>query len=434
MIDDRLRTAAAELREALGTPRAPALPTREPHGRAVACVVAVAGIAVGAVVISMRDDTERTVTVTPSVVVPEPTSSTLPATSEPTTTTFGIESTTTSPSERTHLQAPLSSGSTGDEVVEVQARLTELGFAPGAIDGVFGALTTQAVWAFEKLVELVHPSEATGIVTDHMWQTMQSEIVIQPRRPGEGTHVEVYLPQQVAAVFTDDRPVLVMHISSGAALDRNGPPSWCENTAIDTDDNGEPLAPPHWQAVCGVSFTPGGTFSVLRALTGLHRGSLECMLDPAYINYGIAIHGASNVPLEPASHGGIRIANALTEVFRDTVHVGDRVSVWGRDGKEPEEYTKDESLPVFPYADPNPPPTLTNVGDQDCVAMPLLNGLLLDNGLDLLEEAGLTASPITYEPVPPGDPNDGRIIRQGVPVGQILAPGTAIEVVVGAAA
>ncbi len=61
------------------------------------------------------------------------------------------------------------------------------------------------------------------------------------------------------------------------------------------------------------------------------------MWNPNYFNYGIAIHGALNVPLYPASHGCIRIPLNISEDLQDLVSVGDQVYVW--DGvKEPESY------------------------------------------------------------------------------------------------
>ena len=68
----------------------------------------------------------------------------------------------------------------------VQQRLKDLGFEPGPIDGAFGDLTRAAVWAFEKLVMQTPRDEATGKVTDEMWQRMQDPIAIAPRRPGHG--------------------------------------------------------------------------------------------------------------------------------------------------------------------------------------------------------------------------------------------------------
>ncbi len=40
----------------------------------------------------------------------------------------------------------------GDDVADVQQRLTDLGFWPGPVDGYFGDETRRSVWAYEKLV------------------------------------------------------------------------------------------------------------------------------------------------------------------------------------------------------------------------------------------------------------------------------------------
>jgi Putative peptidoglycan binding domain len=45
-------------------------------------------------------------------------------------------------------------GSKGDEVMEIQARLNELGFNPGPMDGVYGTKTQRAVAAFQESQEL----------------------------------------------------------------------------------------------------------------------------------------------------------------------------------------------------------------------------------------------------------------------------------------
>lgn len=41
-------------------------------------------------------------------------------------------------------------GSRGEEVAQIQARLTELGYDPGTADGIFGARTQEAVRAFQQ--------------------------------------------------------------------------------------------------------------------------------------------------------------------------------------------------------------------------------------------------------------------------------------------
>ncbi len=257
---------------------------------------------------------------------------------------------------------PLTIGAAGEEVRMVQQRLTDLGFAPGPVDGYFGAGTQQAVWAYKKLVggmsylDLSRSGSAT-VVTPEMWLEMQDDIVIQPRRPGAGTHIEVYLPLQVMAVFTANRPTLIAHISSGELDERGQPKTWCELVTYDTDEQGRPLDEPVTKDVCAESKTPGGVFKVYRRYEGNRVGPLGGMYNPLYFNYGVAIHGARNVPREPASHGCVRINMDIAEVFPTLVANGDRVYVWGHDGKEPEQYTKRETLPSFNR--PNPDSTTT---------------------------------------------------------------------------
>jgi hypothetical protein len=74
------------------------------------------------------------------------------------------------------------------------------------------------------------------------------------------------------------------------------------------------------------------------------------MWDPVYFNYGIAVHGALNVPLYPASHGCIRLPLTLSPTFQDLTANGDQVFVF--DGvEEPEFYGA--QLPVFNWIDPD---------------------------------------------------------------------------------
>ena len=261
------------------------------------------------------------------------------------------------PVVKTQLGRTLVGGAFGDDVKQLQTRLTQLGFAPGAADGAFGEQTKEAVWAFDKLVLQVPRDQVDhgGRVSNETWQKMQDPIVIQPRRPGSGTHVEIYLPEQVAAVFTDDKATLVIHISSGTALtsERTADNSWCETVRLDTDPDGNVLNPPQEKAVCGVSYTPGGVFRFQRQVTGDRVGALGRMFNPIYFNFGIAMHGAKNVPLVPASHGCIRMNQKISDTFQSYVHLKDRVYVWGQDGQQPEQYSKRQSTPVFNYPDPN---------------------------------------------------------------------------------
>lgn len=265
-----------------------------------------------------------------------------------------IESVPTSaPVVKTSLDRTLVKGVAGDDVARVQQRLTDLGFRPGPIDGVYGDETIRSVWAYEKLV-LGTPSDApSGQVTPEMWTAMQDPFVIAPRRPtSTPTHVEIYLPEQVVAIFEADRAVMISHASSGDNEE------WCEEVTISPGEYGnEAGTEPLKRGECGVSFTPGGVFSVDRKVDGVRQSALGGMWDPVYFNYGIAVHGALNVPLQPASHGCIRIPLTLSPAMNDLLDIDDQVFVF--DGvKEPEDYG--EQLPRFNTIDPDYTTTTTS--------------------------------------------------------------------------
>lgn len=145
--------------------------------------------------------------------------------------------------DSTALRDDVTPGSVSDDVAAVQARLIELGFDPGPVDGYHGDATLRAIWAYQKLVAGIDRTEITGVVTPSDWEQMRTITPPRPRRStkAQANHTEIYLPEQVIAIFHRDRPVLISHMSSGA-LDQNGQPAeWCEVVTIDTDERGNPL-------------------------------------------------------------------------------------------------------------------------------------------------------------------------------------------------
>jgi hypothetical protein len=108
-------------------------------------------------------------------------------------------------------------------------------------------------------------------------------------------------------------------------------------------------------------------FKFYRQVEGVRESSLGGMWNPVYFNYGIAIHGALNVPLQPASHGCIRIPLKLSESFQDIVSLGDQVYVW--DGEqEPEYYGAQE--PRFNWIDPDYETTTTSTTSTTTTTLP----------------------------------------------------------------
>jgi len=259
---------------------------------------------------------------------------------------------TTAPVTKTQLDRTLVKGLAGGDVQLVQQRLTDLGFAPGPTDGIYGDETIKAVWAYEKLVLGVESNRPSGQVTAEMWDAMQEPFVIQPRRPDSTpNHTEVYLPEQVLAVFQGDVPVLITHMSSGTNEE------WCEEVTISPGEYGNREGEdPIIRGECGRSNTPGGVFEFYRQVEGIRDSALGSMWNPVYFNYGIAIHGALNVPLQPASHGCIRIPLNISEGLQDLMDMGDQVFVWDGE-KEPEE--NGSPPPTFNWLDPNYETTTT---------------------------------------------------------------------------
>jgi peptidoglycan hydrolase-like protein with peptidoglycan-binding domain len=245
-----------------------------------------------------------------------------------------------------HLSSTLRRGAAGEEVRMVQQRLRDLGFEPGPVDGQFGTLTRAAVWAFEKLVLGTPRADATGEVTDATWQRMQEPITIAPRRSfgAYADHTEIYLPEQVVVFFVGDRPALISHMSSGTGE------QWCEEVTISPGEMGNEVGTePLQRGECGISTTPGGVYRYYRRVEGVRQSALGGVWNPVYFNYGIAIHGALDVPLEPASHGCIRIPMEISETFQQHVHDGDKVYVFDGE-REPEDYG--DQPPIFNWRDP----------------------------------------------------------------------------------
>ena len=264
-----------------------------------------------------------------------------------------VEQSTTAPIQKIPLTQTYGAGAAGPEIKLIQDRLIELGFDPGEPDGIFGLRTKQAVWAFEKLVLGTPRDQVTGKVDDETWSRMQDPISILPRRPNATpNHTEIYLPEQVMIVFRNDEPALITHISSGDNQ------QWCEEVTISPGERGnETGTEPIKKGVCGLSWTPGGVYRYYRMVQGRRESQLGGMYNPVYFNFGIAVHGAENVPDHPASHGCIRIPMHVSDYFQTIVAKRDQVFVF--DGvKEPEEYG--DQPPKFNWNDPNYTTTTTS--------------------------------------------------------------------------
>ena len=170
---------------------------------------------------------------------------------------------------------------------------------------------------------------------------------VSPRRTPGGMHLEIYIPEQAAVLFVDGAVRLISHVSSGSRIE------WCDEVLIDNDDGTQTK-----KGICGDAVTPGGVYHFERKIDGWRNGKLGRLYKPVYFNFGIAIHGAGNVPSYPASHGCVRFPMHIAEYLQDLVSIGDAVYVF--DGvEEPEVYGAQPMTFDWPDPDWVPPSTTT---------------------------------------------------------------------------
>lgn len=178
-------------------------------------------------------------------------------------------------------------GMSGTDVKRLQQRLAQLAYYPGTENGHYGAATEEAIWAFEE----VQGMAASGTVTVKVKRAL-----VNPRYPaplvrrGGALRVEVSLGRHVLYVYHHNKIVLISHISSGGGY------YYC--------DSG-----------CAYAITPTGNFRTTRRFKGWHASSLGELYNPVFFYSGYAIHGDTYVPIQPVSHGCIRIPMDVASIF-----------------------------------------------------------------------------------------------------------------------
>ncbi|NJL45967.1 MAG: peptidoglycan-binding protein [Leptolyngbyaceae cyanobacterium SM2_3_12] len=115
-------------------------------------------------------------------------------------------------------------GNQGEAVKTLQTRLKALAFYPGAIDGIFGPLTQQAVQDFQQAEQL----RVDGLVGPQTWQRLQaqpvSQIHPQPRPQGVASAPSV-LPNR--PIFTPAQlPPLKFHTIDIVSVNRGSTMLW----------------------------------------------------------------------------------------------------------------------------------------------------------------------------------------------------------------
>jgi Putative peptidoglycan binding domain/L,D-transpeptidase catalytic domain len=189
--------------------------------------------------------------------------------------------------------AVLTSGMSGPAVLQLQQRLAALKYYPGPEDGQFGTDTLEAVWAFQETQGL--PATGTvGAATQAALANPGNPAVLVP--DGGATRVEVNLSDEVLVLYQAGQVALVSHVSSGGGY------YFCTTGG------------------CGYAVTPTGDFHTISFMPGWITVPLGEMYNPVFfIGSAFAIHGDTYVPLQPVSHGCVRIPMDVAAFFHTLV-------------------------------------------------------------------------------------------------------------------
>jgi hypothetical protein len=146
------------------------------------------------------------------------------------------------------------------------------------VDGLIDSASQSALVAFQKW----EGRTITGQLTLDELNAIRASSGPHARETGY-EHVEVDLDRQVLMLINENDGVRVFPVSTGS---------------------GQPFIDEGQQSV---AYTPRGRFIVYEKVTGWEKGPLGPLYYPSYISGGVAIHGSRNVPIQPVSHGCIRL-------------------------------------------------------------------------------------------------------------------------------
>jgi lipoprotein-anchoring transpeptidase ErfK/SrfK len=180
--------------------------------------------------------------------------------------------------------APLGPGASGPAVLALQQRLTSLGYWLGSPDGHFGETTVQAVYALQKAAGIGRD----GFVGPATSAALSQGVLPHPRSTS-GQVIEVDLQRDLVMLVSDGKLGYVLNTSTGGGYRY-------------TD-----------QGTTSVAETPVGQFHVFRQVDGMVTDSLGQLWRPKFFDSGFAVHGDSDVPPYPVSHGCVRISNAAVD-------------------------------------------------------------------------------------------------------------------------
>jgi hypothetical protein len=180
------------------------------------------------------------------------------------------------------------------ELKRAEARLAEMGYAPGRVDGVIDDDTREALVVFQKW----EGRKITGQLSRKEFDAIMSAAAPQARDSGY-RHVEVDLERQVLLLTDDDGAVIrMLPVSTGSNKRYNE------------------------KGMRGLAYTPTGRFRIYAKISGWRKSPLGLLYYPNYFSDGLAIHGNPSVPDSPQSHGCVRIPMGAAVEISKALPVG----------------------------------------------------------------------------------------------------------------
>jgi peptidoglycan hydrolase-like protein with peptidoglycan-binding domain len=195
----------------------------------------------------------------------------------------------------------LAYGMSGSDVRALQERLAALKYYPGTANGTFGVDTLEAVWAFQEIQGL----QVTGKVGVTTGKALAAPKAYKSHYPNGGSErIEVNLGTRVMILYRGGVVALVSHISSGGGY------------YFDCGAYG-----------CSQAITPTGNYRTTDYIPGWVQVPLGEMYNPVFfIGTVFAIHGeptygptGGGVPVNPVSHGCVRIPYDIAQFFHNLV-------------------------------------------------------------------------------------------------------------------
>jgi hypothetical protein len=186
------------------------------------------------------------------------------------------------------------------EMKEAEARLSEMGYGTGRVNGV---VNNAAIIAFQKW----EGRKVTGRLGRDDLDAIMNAAAPQPKDSGY-RHVEVDLDRQVL-LFIDDGGIVktVLPVSTGSNRHY------------------------HEKSMSGLAYTPKGRFRIYAKMSGWRKSPLGLLYYPNYFSDGLAIHGNPSVPSKPESHGCIRVPMSAAVEMSRLLPVGTIVLIYDQD-------------------------------------------------------------------------------------------------------